>query len=314
LSELAKALKKYKDMYDVLSNCDFNISEYKLISYGLQFTVQKGKWSGIVRVFQNKKGEVKVDLSQLDTNEYSTQISSLLSVKASDSTCSDGLSGVLGIRDVLPIIGSDESGKGDFFGSLVIASIYVDENTAIRLNALGVKDSKILSQSKILEIARKIRSICKERFSIIEISPEKYNHLYDQIRKEKKNLNDLLAWGHAKAIEDLLTKVDCKIAIIDKFADERIVLAKLQERGKQLEIIQMQKAEANVAVAAASILARERFIQKLSQLSKLYKIDLPKGVSQEVVKAGKFLVEQYGESALKKVAKLHFKTTQEVLE
>lgn len=76
----------------------------------------------------------------------------------------------------------------------------------------------------------------------------------------------------------------------------------------------MHKAEENLAVAAASILARERFIKKLSQMSNQYQINLPKGVSKEVIQAAKLLVQTYGEPTLRKVAKLHFKTTQEVLQ
>lgn len=314
MSDISKAVDMYRDIGDVLSSENFQISEYKTINYGLQLTVQYHKWSGIIRVFQNKKGEVKIDLSQLDTNEYSLQIKKLLGAEAKDLAFNESNNKkILQAQEIFPIIGNDESGKGDFFGSLVVASIYVDADSAIKLNNLGVKDSKKLSDSKILEIAPKIRSQFKNNFSIIEISPEKYNNLYDQIVREKKNLNDLLAWGHAKAIEELLNKVDCKFAIIDKFADDSIVLSKLQEKGKYLEIMQMHKAEANVAVATASVLARERFIQKLSQLSHQYQVELPKGVSQEVVKLAKLLIERYGEDVLRKVAKLHFKTTQEVL-
>ena len=87
----------------------------------------------------------------------------------------------------------------------------------------------------------------------------------------KKNLNTLLAWGHAKAIEELLSKVECNTAIADQFADERFILSKLQEKGKKLNLIQMHKAEENIAVAAASILARARFLQKLSKLSSEYR-------------------------------------------
>jgi ribonuclease HIII len=314
LSDILKAIAIYKEISDLLIRENFQISDYKTINYGLQFTIKYQKWSVIIRVFQNKKSEVKIDLSQLDINEYSLLVKKLIGAESEDLTFNEcNKENILKSEDIFPIIGNDESGKGDFFGSLVVASIYVDADSVIQLKELGVKDSKKLSDSKILEIAPQIRSQFKKYFSIIEISPEKYNNLYNQIIKENKNLNDLLAWGHAKALEELLKKVDCKIAIIDKFADESIILSKLQEKGKDLKIIQMHKAEVNIAVATASILARERFIQKLSQLSHQYQVELPKGASQEVVKLAKLLIERYGEDVLKKVAKLHFKTTQEVL-
>ncbi|MCX5982517.1 MAG: ribonuclease HIII [Nostocales cyanobacterium LacPavin_0920_SED1_MAG_38_18] len=317
MSDIAKAIEMYEKIFKSLCIQDFNVSEYKIINYGLQFTIKKNNWSGIVRIFQNKKGVVKVDYSQLDKSDNSTFIEELLESKNSDSVSSNTKSSdnsIIQTINNLPIIGTDESGKGDYFGSLVSASVYIDQDTTQILTSLGVKDSKSLSDSKILEISPKIRAVCKDHFSIIEISPERYNELYDKIRRENKNLNDLLAWGHAKAIEELLGRVDCQIAIVDQFADESVVISKLQEKGKQIEVIQMHKAEANLAVAAASILARERFINKLSQMSNQYQIKLPKGVSKEVIQAAKLFVQTYGEPALKKVAKLHFKTTLEVLQ
>ena len=137
--------------------------------------------------------------------------------------------------------------------------------------------------------------------------------MYEQFRKEKKNLNTLLAWGHAKAMEEILSKVDCKVAIADQFADERFILSKLQEKGRSLQLIQMPKAEQNVAVAAASILARARFLQKLSKLSNEYQVRLPKGASQSVIEIAQKFVDMHGRESLRKVAKLHFKTTKQVL-
>jgi ribonuclease HIII len=317
LSDIAKAIEIYEELLTSLCTHKFSVSDYRPINYGLQFTIQKNNWSGIVRIFQNKKGVVKIDYSQLDESENSILIKELVEGGNNNSTDINRESlrndNIQKIND-LPIIGTDESGKGDYFGSLVSASVYIDEKTAKTLTSIGVKDSKSLSDYKILEISPKIRTVCKDRFSIIEISPERYNELYDKIKREHKNLNDLLAWGHAKAIEELLGKVDCQIAIVDQFADESVVLSKLQDKGKQIEVIQMHKAEENLAVAAASILARERFIKKLSQMSNQYQINLPKGVSKEVIQAAKLLVQTYGEPTLRKVAKLHFKTTQEVLQ
>ncbi len=317
MSDIAKAIEIYEKSFHILRGNNFSVSEYKNINYGLQFTIQKNNWSGIIRIYQNKKGIVKIDYSQLDKSENSIFIEELLEAKNSDTASSSSKildTRIIQIKNNLPIIGTDESGKGDYFGSLVSASVYIDQDTTQRLTSLGVKDSKTLSDSKILEISPKIRAICKNNFSIIEISPERYNELYDKIRGEHKNLNDLLAWGHAKAIEELLGRVDCQIAIVDQFADESVVISKLQEKGKQIEVIQMHKAEENLAVAAASILARERFIKKLSQMSNQYQIKLPKGVSKEVIQAAKLFVQTHGEPTLRKVAKLHFKTTLEVLQ
>jgi ribonuclease HIII len=123
----------------------------------------------------------------------------------------------------------------------------------------------------------------------------------------------LLAWGHAKAIEELLEKTPCDNAISDQFADERFILNKLQEKGRRLNLIQMHRAEQNIAVAAASVIARARFLERLSHLSAQYRVELPKGASGEVVIVAKKLVQQYGNEILRKTAKLHFKTTTSVL-
>ena len=305
-----RLLETYKHIKATLKSNNFNVSDHKEIAYGVQFAVSALNWSGTIRIYQNKKGILKIDYSQLKGGVNATKIQSLIESKmiSSDSAKSNKKGVELG----LPIIGTDESGKGDYFGPLVSAGVHVDEQSATDLIACGVKDSKKLSDNKNLELAHEIAKVCKGRFAIIEISPEKYNDLYEQFKKEKKNLNTLLAWGHAKAIEEILSKVDCEVAIADQFADERFILGKLQEKGKKLRLIQMHKAEQNLAVAAASILARARFLKKLSKLSNEYKIDLPKGASQTVIKSAKKFVDMHGKESLRKVAKLHFKTTNEV--
>ena len=306
-----RLLEVYEHIKSTLKSNNFSVSDYGEIAYGVQFTVSILNWSGIIRIYQNKKGILKIDYSQLKGGVNAIKIQTLIEGKgiSSDSKKSNKKHDAIG----LPIIGTDESGKGDYFGPLVSAGVYVDERSAKNLIVCGVKDSKKLSDSKNLELAQEVAKICKGRFAIIEISPEKYKDLYEQFKRENKNLNTLLAWGHAKAIEEILSKVDCKIAIADQFADESFVLGKLQEKGKKLKLIQMHKAEQNIAVAAASILARARFLEKLSKLSNKFKIDLPKGASQTVIESGKKIVATYGEEALRKVAKLHFKTTNEIL-
>jgi ribonuclease HIII len=303
-------IEVYKHVKSILNINHINVSDYQLIDYGLQFTVSILGWSGVIRIYQNKKGVLKIDYSQLNGGVNTIKIQTLIESKKISSDLRKSNKKETTLR--LPIIGTDESGKGDYFGPLVSAGVYVDERSVKDLIGCGIKDSKKLSDSKNLELARKVIKICKGRFAIIEISPEKYNDLYEQFKKEKKNLNTLLAWGHAKAIEEILSKVNCKTAIADKFADERFILDKLQEKGKKIKLIQMHKAEQNTAVAAASILARARFLEKLLKLSNEYKIDLPKGASQKVIENAKKVVDMYGKEALRKVAKLHFKTTNAV--
>lgn len=313
MSDINKAVQKYDDIHTLLSVNAFEVDAYKSINYGLQFLVRKSSWSGTIRIYQNKKGQVRVDFSQLDQSEYADlvrelsegKVSTDLTAKAKPDSSLDDIA--------LPVMGNDESGKGDYFGPLVTASIYVDDKNSGYLKALGVQDSKSLSDSRVSEIARDIKRRCQDKFVIIEISPERYNQLYVQFGNGQKSLNDMLAWSHAKALEELLSKVECQTAIVDQFANERLLNQKLQAKGKQLKIIQAHRAESHIAVAAASILARDRFVYKLRSLGKQYETNLPKGASKEVISVAKDLVSQHGKTVLEKVAKTHFKTTKSVL-
>ena len=203
-------------------------------------------------------------------------------------------------------IGVDESGKGDYFGYLVVAGVLVDSSSEKTLKELGVKDSKMLKDSSVLKLSTGIRKICK--YDIVRISPEKYNKLHGKF----KNLNKLLAWGHAQVIENLLQKNDADHVITDKFGDEKYLKDALKEKGKKVKLIQKIKAESDMAVAAASVLARAEFLRTLKMLSMEVGYSLPKGATH-VEEAAKELVKKYDESVLDFVAKKHFKTTKRVL-
>lgn len=212
-----------------------------------------------------------------------------------------------------PHIGTDESGKGDYFGPLVIVGVWTDKSLAKSLAEIGVRDSKELSDAKCQKLASAIRDLCHGKYHSVEISPEKYNQLHDRFVREKKNLNHLLAWGHARAIEDLLSRQSCDQAIADQFGDEKYIASKLMEKGRTLNLLQTPKAERFIAVAAASVLARDYFLSRLKQLSQEAGLTLPKGASPAVVEAAKQIVQKHGADALRKFAKLHFKTTASVL-
>jgi len=206
-------------------------------------------------------------------------------------------------------IGMDESGKGDYFGPLVIGAVYVDAQTETRLVELGVRDSKLLSDVRILALAAEIRAICP--YSVVTIGPKHYNEVYEKIQ----NLNSLLAWGHARALENVLEKVSCNLAIADQFGNEAVLQNALLKRGRQIKLEQRPRAEEDVAVAAASILARAEFVRRLEQLSKQIGKTLPKGASDPlIVTVGREIVAKGGRDALAEVAKLHFKTTGKILQ
>jgi ribonuclease HIII len=204
-------------------------------------------------------------------------------------------------------IGTDESGKGDYFGPLVVAGVYVPDAQQEVLQELGVKDSKRLSDNRVREIAAMLKKGYKH--SVVAIGPEKYNELYGKLR----NLNRILAWAHARAIENILEKVACSQAITDQFGDRLFVENAMMKKGRNIELIQRPKAEEDMAVAAASILARAEFLRRLYFLSQDFGVDLPKGSSPRSEDVGRELVEKQGKDILVKVAKIHFKLTPRIL-
>lgn len=204
-------------------------------------------------------------------------------------------------------IGVDESGKGDYFGPLVIAACYVEPSLDAELE--GVKDSKKLTDAMALKLDPVIRRVCP--FAVVRVDPPKYNELYAKIA----NLNKFLAWGHAQAIENVLAKVDCDLVISDQFANpaELKRILKTKEKGKNVILESRVRAESDLAVAAASVLARAEFLRRLRSLGEEVGMDLPKGAGTPVDDAARRLVRNQGREVLPTVAKMHFKTTQKVL-
>src|SRR6266513_1345922 len=209
-----------------------------------------------------------------------------------------------------PHFGVDESGKGDFFGPLVISGVYVDRGIARKLLDAGVKDSKrIGSDARIRALSETIRKTAGGLIETVLIGPQKYNELYTKFG----NLNKLLGWGHARVIENLLAKkADCPRALSDQFADARVVEQSLLRHGRKIDIQQRTKAESDIAVAAASILAREAFINWLEGRGKELGLRLERGVSANVKEAAKKLVEINGPQVLRGLAKVHFRTAHEI--
>lgn len=203
-------------------------------------------------------------------------------------------------------IGTDESGKGDFFGPLVVAGVMVDNHNKQKFIDLGIKDSKKLDDKKILQLAVKIKA--DSVHSVVVITPAKYNELYSKFG----NLNKLLAWGHARAIENILEKNSCSYALADKFGDESLIQNALMKNGRNIVLKQMVRAEADIAVAAASVLARAEFVKRMSEMEDKYMLTLSKGASQKVIEQAKAFVNEYSFDRLNEIAKMHFKTVNDI--
>ncbi|RKX21000.1 MAG: ribonuclease HIII [Candidatus Zixiibacteriota bacterium] len=207
----------------------------------------------------------------------------------------------------LKIIGVDESGKGDFFGPLVISSFIAENSEIPQLKAYGVKDGKLLSEKRIIEIDKFLRD--NFNYVTVTIMPDEYNKRY----KEIKNLNKLLAWGHARCISLLNEKQECDKAISDKFGKIDHISGELKKLGQSIKLKQIVRGEAVTQVAAASIIARAEFLRQMEYLSDKYDYQIPRGASAKVDQAGQELVQLHGEQILKLISKTHFKNYNRVL-
>lgn len=214
-----------------------------------------------------------------------------------------------------PRLGIDESGKGDFFGPMCVAGVYVNARVITAWKDKGVRDSKnISSDAQIARLAELIRDTPSCIHNVVAIGNEAYNRMHSR----NGSVNRVLAWGHARVIENLLGQKHRMVpppirAISDQFAsDKGTVERALMSLGRELQLVQRHKAEEDLAVAAASILARDEFVRRLKALEKEFDLPLPKGASSAVEQAGRAFVARHGADALCRVAKMHFRTSYRV--
>ncbi len=206
-----------------------------------------------------------------------------------------------------PVCGSDETGKGDYFGPLVVAAFVVTPDDAAILRELGARDSKETGDREAMTIADQIEKAWPGRSEVVSIGPEKYNELHTQFGG---NLNRLLAWAHATAIAAVVSRTPCRRAVVDKFADDSLVRSAVAKKGLEIVLEQRPRAESHPAVAAASILARARFLRDLKRLGETFGTPLHKGAGSPVDAIARQIYRQHGLAGLAKVAKMHFKTTE----
>ena len=234
-----------------------------------------------------------------------------------------GYEKILSPEAFAPHAGSDESGKGDYFGPLVVCCAYSDERLADAMAEMGVKDCKQMSDKSVLSVGARLRALLGPNgYAVVKMSPAAYNRLYAKIR----NINTMLAWAHGTAIEELLTKrADCPRVVIDQFAPtEATIRRALKERGKKAVVEQRHKAESDIAVAAASVIAREIFLRAIADMTdEVFGPPPPDGSLAQKVPAGSSdprvkelaeeMVRKNGPTWLMNHCKAHFKTTDAVL-
>ena len=290
--------KKIVDSWiEILKKHSFSVSAPVLNDYNYEIKVSNGISKLKLLVYFGKNGNKTVLQGDKESRFYG-DINNLLFDKLTVPQNDN-------VSEPENYIGTDESGKGDYFGPLVVAGVIVDKGSSERLKKIGVKDSKLLTDSIMKKMAPEIKRIVSDKFNIIVITPKTYNSLHLKM----KNVNKILGWSHAKVIENLLLKEEVPDAISDKFGDEKLILNSLQEKGKKINLMQFTKAERYTAVAAASILARNRFNEWFDEQSEKNNLKLPKGASGIVDNALKDIKAKYGSDFLVDIAKLHFKTT-----
>ncbi len=207
--------------------------------------------------------------------------------------------------------GLDESGKGDFFGPVVAATVIADKSAIEAWRKAGVQDSKKITESRILELDRVIRQTPGAVVSSFKLGMPKYNEL---MAKPRANLNLLLAWEHAIALTEALGRKPVKWGLLDQFTEQPLVQRELKKKGIEgFELKMRTKAEEDPVVAAASVVARAEFVREMAQLSRKFGAKLQKGAGPLVKEQANEIIQKFGARALGEFAKLHFRTAYEVV-
>ncbi len=309
--DFSSYLENIRQLFSTLPDAVVNEKE---LPYGRQFQIVRGNEKVVLSVYKGKKGISTVWGGQegslmnsamtalspsggnecIETNITNNEIKNSVSLL---ENCA-GFNGVW--------VGSDESGKGDFFGPLVVAAVLVDTDIARELIAAGVKDCKVLTDKEIHRLSPIIKKTAPINV-VLALRPEMYNYRYEQLRLEKKNLNHLLANGHISAIRKAVhQRPECRYALVDQFSVHSGIREALESEFSDLIVVEQKRAEADIAVAAASVLARERFLAVMDELSILAGKTLPKGGGDIATAQAKEIKNELGVKILEKLVKKHF--------
>jgi ribonuclease HIII len=274
-----------------LNKLNFSTNELNLKKYNYEFEVSQDKSKAKILVYFGSKGIKTIIQSNINDRLYK-ELDHILNGKIIFDEAV--------IEEPKEYIGSDESGKGDFFGPLIVCAFAFDNSIKENLLKLNIKDSKELDNKEIIEIYNELKNKFNDRFEVIEIHPKKYNQLYEKIQ----NLNKILLWAHSKAINNLLKRFDFNTLIIDKFAskksfDDKISFTK--------NLIIEEKAERFTGVAAASIIARAKLVLWFQKKSKELELKIPFGAAVSVTNFAKEIERRKGKDILSELIKLHFK-------
>jgi len=198
--------------------------------------------------------------------------------------------------EILPSIGSDEAGKGDLFGPLIVAAVYVGSDELAFLEEINVKDSKAMSKNSIVRVAKTISRICPHAIEITSPS---------ELSNGSCNMNEVLSRMHFKCIKNVAKQKESLAIVYDDFGSKTLKKM-IKSRFPEASVLGFRKAERNMAVAAASVLARAEFLSKIKALEVKYGISIALGAGPKAIKSAEVFLEKYGAEELGKVAKIHF--------
>ncbi|MBN1327580.1 MAG: ribonuclease HIII [Candidatus Cloacimonetes bacterium] len=296
--------KASADLIQKLQKQNIILSDKKLLANGLQLKFSTANENCTINLYHSEKKGLSIILGGSTKSALRSEISLLLGIKSDISEDHHNWN---------RWVGSDESGKGDFFGPLVACGFYCQSDLVNELKDLGVKDSKLLNENDIRRIAEILLVRFKDNIEMIMLNPLTYNRLYHRFKEQGKKLNELLAWMHSRIILNQRSRHQIDGAVVDKFTRTDVLhgsLAGLQE----IPILNKIKGEEDPAVAAASIIARYFYLKGMDNLSRKFGMDFPKGAGEKVLEFGKKMIKKQGWQVLEQVAKTHFKTYEQLKE
>jgi len=281
-----------------LSSIGVSVIAQKELPYGVQLSLERSGARCKVNLYHSKKKGNSTVQAGGDAELLSKVLGEVSPAAAAVASVPAGFRA-----------GSDEAGKGDYFGPLVVAAVACHLSTAQDLTAMGAADSKKLSSAKVRELYDRITEMPDVNYAVYIVSPAEYNRLFSDFRLKGRNSLDTLAMAHGKVFEKLLSETQKPSAVvIDKFCRMERIKPWLSVRPEIVEL-RVRAEDSEPVVAAASIVARSVYIHELERLSSIYGVDLKPGAGTSVDRIGKELVRLHGSGVLFNIAKVHFANT-----
>jgi len=289
-----------------LAHHGISVDEQRPIDYGCQLRLALDGERAVLNVYYSQKRGV----STVVGGQSHSRLKGILHAVLGRAKASRPLPDIAPMHAWQSWIGSDESGKGDYFGPLVVAAFAMTRELEPALARMGVRDCKLLRDREVYEIALGLHREFPANIHYILLRPKRYNELYASFSAQGKNLNDLLAWLHATVDTELLARHPfCEGILVDQFSVAKKASTQILLKVPAANVVERTGAERDTGVAAASVIARYQFLKHMALLEKVHKMKLPLGASKAVRDAAKAFVDANGRQCLGEVAKLHFKTT-----